>query len=143
MSRKMGEDEWRAFVTHGTRTAKLAVTRADGRPHVVPVWFVLDDEGRVVFTTGEDTVKGKAIRRDPRLCLCVDEEVPPFAYVSIAGDAGVSRDPNDLLHWATRIGGRYMGEDRAEAFGRRNAVPTELLVRVTPTRVIANANISD
>src|SRR5262249_9901736 len=116
--------------------------RANGHPHVVPVWFVLDDDGRVVFTTGEDTVKGKAIRRDPRLCLCVDEEVPPFSYVSIAGKADVSRDPEELLRWATLIAVRYMGEDRAEAFGRRNAVPTELLVRVEPTRVIANANIS-
>ena len=36
-----------------------------------------------------------------------------------------------------------MGAENAEAFGRRNAVPDELLVRLRPTRIIAQADISD
>jgi len=48
-----------------------------------------------------------------------------------------------MLEWATCIGGRYMGADRAEAYGRRNAVPDELLVRVKPTHVVARAGITD
>jgi hypothetical protein len=36
-----------------------------------------------------------------------------------------------------------MGPDRAEAYGARNAVPGELLVRVTPTSVVAEADIAD
>jgi hypothetical protein len=48
-----------------------------------------------------------------------------------------------LLVWATRIAARYMGEDQAEAYGRRNAVPEEMLVRVTPTKVVARAGITD
>ena len=47
-----------------------------------------------------------------------------------------------MLKWATEIGGRYMGADQAEAFGRRNAVPGELLVRVTPTKIHAEKNIA-
>lgn len=35
-----------------------------------------------------------------------------------------------------------MGEDRAEEFGQRNAMPGELLVRVTPERVIADADVA-
>jgi len=45
--------------------------------------------------------------------------------------------------WATRIGGRYMGAKQAEAFGRRNAVPGELLVRLRPAHVAAQAAIAD
>jgi hypothetical protein len=138
----MSESEWRAFVTDGTRTGKLATTRADGRPHVAPVWFDLDD-GTVVFTTGADTLKGKALRRDPRVAMCVDDETPPFTFVLIEGTAEISEDPGLLLEWATRIGGRYMGADLAEAYGKRNAVPSELLVRVTPTHVVARAEIAD
>ncbi len=41
MAREMSRDEWHAFVMEGTRTGKLAVTRTNGAPHVVPVWFVL------------------------------------------------------------------------------------------------------
>jgi hypothetical protein len=61
----------------------------------------------------------------------------------IEGLATVSRDQDELLTWATRIGARYMGADRAEEFGRRNAVPEELLVRVTPTRIVAIGGMAD
>jgi hypothetical protein len=139
----MTESEWRAFVTEGTRTGKLATTRLDGRPHVAPIWFDLDDDGTVVFTTGADTLKGKALRRDPRVAMCVDDETPPFAFVLIEGTAELSEDPDALLEWATRIAGRYMGAEVAEVYGKRNAVPGELLVRVTPSHVVARAEIAD
>jgi hypothetical protein len=35
-----------------------------------------------------------------------------------------------------------MGSDQADAYGRRNAVPGELLVRVTPARIISEKNIA-
>lgn len=139
----MSDEERRAFLLHGTRTAKLATVRPNGQPHVAPVWFVLDDEGRFVFTTGANTVKGRALRRDARVALCVDDETPPFSFVLVEGVAELSEDLDDMLVWATRLGARYMGAEQAEQFGRRNAVPTELLVRVTPTKVVARAAIAD
>jgi PPOX class probable F420-dependent enzyme len=142
MSREMTHDEWQAFVLEGTRTAKLATSRSDGRPHVAPVWFVLDGDD-VIFNTGEASVKGRSLRDDPRVALCVDDETPPFSFVAIDGVAEISRDLEASLQWATAIGGRYMGAEVAEEFGRRNAVASELLVRVRPTRVIARAGIAD
>ncbi len=139
----MTSPEWHAFLEDPVRPAMLATVRPDGRPHVAPVWIALDDDDTVVFTTGGDTVKGRALRADPRVALCVDDDQPPFSYVLIEGTAELSTDLDDMLEWATRIGGRYMGENRAEAFGRRNAVPTELLVRVSPARIVAKKNISD
>jgi PPOX class probable F420-dependent enzyme len=139
----MSEEEWKAFLTGKARTAKLGTTRSDGRPHVAPIWMDLDDDGAVVFATGADTLKGKAIRRDPRVCLCVDDDRPPFSFVILEGMAEISEDPDELLAWATRIGGRYMGAENADAYGRRNAVPGELLVRVHPTHVVARAAIAD
>jgi PPOX class probable F420-dependent enzyme len=117
--------------------------RRDGSPLVVPIWFVLDDDGSLVFTTGEETVKGRALRRDPRLALCVDDESPPYAFVRIDGSAELSDDLDEVRRYATRIGTRYMGADRAEEFGRRNGVPGELLVRVRPTRLRGYAGIAD
>ena len=138
----MSTDEVADFLSAGTRTGKLGTVRPDGRAHVVPIWFVLDGD-HLVFTTGEDTVKGRALRRDPRATVCVDDEDPPFAYVMVEGTVTLSDDLDEMLGWATRIGGRYMGADRAEAFGRRNAVPGELLVRLAPTKVIARAGVAD
>ena len=134
---------WQSFVTAlPARTAKLAVVRKDGAPHVAPVWVDLDGD-TFVFMTAADTVKGKAILRDPRVGLCIDDERPPFSFVTVAGIATTSTDPDELLHWATRIAGRYMGEEQAEAYGRRNAVPPEMLVRITPTKVVAKVDIAD
>lgn len=143
MSREMTDAETREFLSGGTRTGKLAVVRRDGAAHVVPVWFVVDGDGSLVFNTGADTVKGRAIRRDPRVSICVDDESPPYAYVRVDGVAEISDDLDAMLAWATAIGRRYMGEGLAEAFGRRNAVAGELLLRVTPTRVVARAGIAD
>src|SRR4029450_1551874 len=134
--------EWRAFLLEAPRTGKLAVVRADGRPHVAPVWFDLDGD-QIVFTTWHETVKARALRRDGRACLCVDDAPPPFAFVIVEGTASLRDDDPDKLRWTTRIAGRYMGADQAEAYGRRNAVPGELLVRLTPTRVVAPAGIAE
>jgi PPOX class probable F420-dependent enzyme len=142
MTIDMSDDERRAFLSAGTRTAKLAVIRLSGAPHVVPNWFLLDGDD-VIFTTGVDTIKGKALRRDNRVALCVDDDHPPFSFVSIEGNARIGTDLEEMLPWATRLGARYMGAERAEEFGRRNAVPGELLVRIAPTRITAKARISD
>ncbi|HYU75423.1 MAG TPA: PPOX class F420-dependent oxidoreductase [Ktedonobacteraceae bacterium] len=133
--------EQRAFLMEQVRTAKLATVRKDGRPHVVPIWFDLDGD-TLVFTTGQTTIKAANIRRDPRVCLCVDDETPPFAYIMIEGTAIMTADRDALLHWAARIGGRYMGAELAEAHGKRNAVEGELLVRITPARVVFEKDIA-
>lgn len=134
---------WREFVlATPAKTAKLAVVRANGAPHVAPVWVDLDGD-QVVFMTSAETIKGKAIRRDSRVSLCWDDERPPFSFVTLAGTAQTSTDPDDLLKWATRISGRYMGLDQAEQYGRRNAVPPEMLVRVTPTAIVAKVDVAN
>ena len=137
----MTTDEIHAFLSHGTRTAKLATSGPAGQPHVMPVWFVLDGE-ELVFTTWGDSVKGRNLRRNPRAAVIVDEEVAPYAFVHIRGHVTLSEDLEELLRFATAIASRYMGADQAGEFGRRNAVPGELLVRLRPERVIATADLA-
>lgn len=142
MVKKMTQEEWRAFVSHSTRTGKLSTVRADGSPHIAPIWFVLDGDS-FVFNTGKDTVKGRNLARDGRVALCVDDDRPPYSYVVLQGRAEISEDLDEMLPWATRIGARYMGEEQGETFGRRNAVPGELLVRVGIEKVITVNGITD
>lgn len=141
MATPMTETEWRAFLSEGTRTGKLATTRADGRPHVAPIWFLLDGPD-LVFNTAETSVKGRTLARDGRVALCVDDDRPPFSFALVEGRARLIDDLDQVRHWATRIAARYMGEDRAEDFGARNGVPGELLVRVGIEKVVAFAAIS-
>jgi PPOX class probable F420-dependent enzyme len=136
-------DEVRAFLSDGTRTGKLAWTAKDGRPLVAPVWFVVDEAtGELVFTTHTTSAKARALTRDPRLALCVDDSVPPYAYVQVQGTTMVSEDLDELQMWATRIGARYMGADRADEFGKRNGIPGELLVRLCPIKVLSDFDVS-
>ena len=139
----MTDAEVAAFLgTEPPHTAKVATTRKDGRPHLAPVWFALDD-GLVVFTTGASTVKGRTILNDPRIALCVDDERPPFSFVTINGTAEISDDLDEVRHWAAVIGGRYMGADRAEEYGTRNGVPGELLIRLRPERVTSAKDLAN
>lgn len=139
--RRMEGDECKAFVREAPRTAIVGVTRADGRPHCSPVWIELDGD-QIVFTTDHDSLKARVIRRDGRLSLCLDDKNPPFAYVTIDGTATLSDDPAELRRWATRIGGRYMGADLAEEYGRRNGMPGEYLVRVTVVHVVGYREVA-
>ncbi|MEU8873202.1 PPOX class F420-dependent oxidoreductase [Streptomyces javensis] len=142
MAQNMTKDQWQKFVTEGTRTAKLATVRADGSPHLAPVWFLLDGDD-LVFNTGQETVKGRNLARDGRLTICVDDDRPPFAFVTLRGRAELSDDLGQVRDWATRIAARYMGEDRAEEYGARNGVPGELLVRVRIDKVLALSGVAE
>ncbi len=133
--------EVREFLSLGTRTGKLGYVASDGRPLVAPIWFVVEGDD-LVFNTGTDTAKGRALVRDPRVVICVDSEEPPFGFVQVQGAAEVSEDPTELLRTATVIAARYMGADRAEEFGRRNGVPGELVVRLHPAKVIAHMDMT-
>ena len=74
------------------------------------------------------------------VALCVDEECAPYSFVIVEGTVSLSEDDDDLRKWATAVGGRYWGADRAAEFGRRNGVPGEMVVRVSPTKVVARLN---
>lgn len=134
--REMAHAEAIAFLSAGTRTGKLAVTRADGAPHVTPVWFVVDD-GDLVFTTWHTSVKAASIVRDPRVALVVDHEEPPYAFVMVEGTASIIDEVREVRRIATLSGARYMGEDRAGEFGERNGVEGELVMRIAIDRIVA------
>lgn len=81
--------------------------------------------------------------RDGRIALTVDEEVAPYAFVLVEGTVEITTDnPAESLKWATRIGARYMGQDQAEAFGQRNSVPGELLVRIKVDKIVAQKELA-
>ena len=142
MATAMTDAERREFLSFGTRTGILSVVRRDGMPHAAPVWFVLDGDA-AVFTCDGNSVKARILRRTGAAVLTVDDAAPPYSYVSMRGAVEISDDMDAMLLWATRIGGRYMGADRAGQFGRRNAVPGELLVRLVPDGIVALKGVTD
>jgi PPOX class probable F420-dependent enzyme len=134
------DPEVASFLQEGTRTGKVSYAGPDSRPLVAPVWFIVED-GCVVFTTGKESAKGRALAHDPRTALCTDLQEPPFGFVQVQGSAELSDDPGDLLRTATAIAARYVGTDRAAEFGKRNAGSGEIVVRLHPTKVLAAFSI--
>jgi PPOX class probable F420-dependent enzyme len=137
----MSVEEYKQFLVEGTRTGKLATIRKDGRPHVTPIWFDLDGD-ELVFTTWHESVKAANMRRDSRVSICVDEEIPPYAFVMVEGRVTITEDADERAYWARRIAARYMGEELADAYGKRNSVEGELVVRMQPTKIIAKNDVA-
>ena len=141
MPHKMTETEAWEFVRRGRLTASFASVRADGRPHAVPTWYGIDQD-EVVFTTWQGTVKAANIRRNPSVVVLVQDPKPPYSYVSIEGEARLLDDLDECRRISTILGGKYMGEERAEEFGKRNGVAGELVVRVRPTKLFGEAEVA-
>jgi PPOX class probable F420-dependent enzyme len=145
---EMSKAEIAKFLMQGTFTGKLATVKEDGSSHVVPIWFVLDNEnnrhkvGNIIFTTGESSTKANNIRQDNRVSICVDDQVPPFSFVTIFGIAKIyPYKRKEVLKWATKIAERYMGKSNAEAYGRRNSEESSIIVRIKPTKIIGENKI--
>jgi PPOX class probable F420-dependent enzyme len=147
----MSKAEIKKFLMQDTFTAKLTTVNKDGSPHVVPVWFVLDARKNlttkkiedIIFTTYENSLKATNIRRDNRVSICVDDQTPQFSFVTIHGIAKIVRQKyNELLKLNTRIAERYMGKSNAKAYGKRNSTEGVILVRVKPTKIIAEKDIA-
>lgn len=146
---EMSQREIRRFLLKGTFTGKLATVKKDGSPHIVPIWFVLDSRNKnarvfdIFFTTGSTSVKAKNIQRDNRVSICVDDQTPPFSFVTVYGIAKIHHyKQNKLFKMASQIALRYMGKDKAEEYGRRNSTKGEVLVRIKPKKIIAEKDIA-
>jgi PPOX class probable F420-dependent enzyme len=140
---EMTKDEIRNFLLQGTFTGKLGTINKNGSPHIVPIWFTLDNKDNILFTTGDTSVKAKNIHRDNRVRLCVDDQVPLFSFVTIDGIAEIiSNKPEELFKWAKIIAARYMGNEKAEEYGKRNSSEGELLIKIKPTRIIGQKDIA-
>ncbi|SEG99872.1 PPOX class probable F420-dependent enzyme [Nonomuraea solani] len=136
----MTDDEWRSFVTAGTRLAHIALTRADGRPHVTPVCFILDGD-ELAFALSPGSVKGKSLARDRRVAVCVSDDRQPYGFVTIEGHARTSAEPEQVEQVAAGIAGRYYpgqpAKDIAESFVREGFTA----VRIGITNVIARSGL--
>jgi PPOX class probable F420-dependent enzyme len=146
---EMSKAEVARFLMQGTFTGKLATVKKDGSPHVVPIWFVVENgkgrgkAGNIILTTGDTSVKANNIQHDGRVSICIDDQKPPFSFVTIHGTAKLyPYKQKEVLEWATKIAERYVGKKNAKSYGEVNSGEGAVLVRIKPTKVIAEKDIS-
>lgn len=78
------------------------------------------------------------------MSICVDDQIPQFSFVTIFGRAKIYHiKQNELFKWATKIAKRYMGKDNAETYGKRNSTEGAVLVRIKPTKIIAEKDTAE
>jgi PPOX class probable F420-dependent enzyme len=145
----MSKAEVARFLMQGTFTGKLATVKKDGSPHVVPIWFVVENgkgrgkTGNIVLTTGDTSIKTNNIQHDDRVSICIDDQKPPFSFVTIHGTAKIyPYKQKEVLKWATKIAERYVGKKNAKTYGEVNSGEGAVLVRIKPTKVIAEKDTS-
>jgi len=146
MARKditMSPGDLRAFLEEG-RVVQVASLHRDGRPHLVPMWYVVDD-GKVVFRSFTRSQKIVNLRRDPRLSVLVErgETYSELQGVMIEGRARLIDDPAYVLALYGKMAAKYAmvgpapkvlsPEELAASFGRYAAKNTAVVVE--PGRV--------
>jgi PPOX class probable F420-dependent enzyme len=98
--------------------ARIGTVRADGRPLVTPIWF-LHQDGAIWFTPREKSEWLANLRRDPRVCLDIDEQALPYRKVIVEGEAELVHDLGEDDRWRDRyrrIARRYGPEGMVEEY---------------------------
>jgi len=117
------------------RTAHLVTLRADGTPHVAPVWF-LWDQGRALVMADAGAVKVRNIRRNPAAALCVSTPGHPYHFVTIEGTANIGTDGLEDMVRRTCV--LYEGQVRGEEFAAELLGAERMaLITVSPDRFIS------
>jgi PPOX class probable F420-dependent enzyme len=128
----MSTQEREAFLA-APHVGVLAIGRNEGPPLAVPVWYVYEPGGELWFLTEEQSVKVRLVTEARRFSLCVQNEKPPYAYVSVEGaatigpaDSELHRRPLAHRYLGVEIGDQYV----ADSVGR----PRPIVVSMRPER---------
>src|ERR1700754_997027 len=105
----MSDDEIAEFIER-SRIATMATVLADGRPHLVAMWYAVVD-GEIWFETKAKSQKAVNLRRDPTITVMIDDGLAydTLRGVSIEGTAEIVDDPDINLRVGINVFERYNG----------------------------------
>ena len=129
---EMTLEEMNAFLRRPL-VAVLTTVRPGGQLHSTPVWFEFEN-GKFYFWVGEDSVKGKNMRRNPSISVCIATHEEPYQYVSAAGRGVITKQ--DLAARCSSICRRYYSDESARAFVEADlASGNSIIVTLVPTEL--------
>ncbi len=110
------------------RVAVLAVSEPGRGPLALPVWFVYH-AGVVEFGIDADSLKAQLLRAAGRATIIVQDESPPYRYVSVEGPVEPTGAERDVLAMATR----YLGADLGAWYAKANpSTESSVVFRLHP-----------
>jgi PPOX class probable F420-dependent enzyme len=116
-----------------SRNGVLATVGPDGSPHAAPVWYLWDGDEILISTPGT-TQKIRDIERNPRVALCVDDQVAA-EYLTLYGQASiVTGERVTELTWPLLLS--YLPPDEARVrWDRINADGSRVVILLRPDRL--------
>jgi len=128
---KMTSDEREQYLA-GVHVGVIAVERPDRAPLAVPIWYGYQPGGEVLLWTESDSVKHKLIRDAGRFAITVQDENPPYKYVTAEGDVTGIAPAEDAQ--VRELAVRYLGQQAGGQFAEQNLTPTSVVIRMRPQR---------
>lgn len=110
----------------------IAVERPERAPLAVPIWYGYEPGGEVLLWTDAKSLKHKLIRFAGRFAITVQDEQPPYKYVTAEGDV-TSIDPAEAAE-VRALAVRYLGEEAGGQFADENLSPSSVVIRMRPQR---------
>jgi PPOX class probable F420-dependent enzyme len=140
-TKRFGREIMTFTMTHTERETFLAalhvgvlgISSPDRGPVLLPVWYSYEPGGDILFITNKNAKKVKHLEREGRFTLCVQDESPPYSYVSVEGPI-ISIEDADHERELTPIAHRYLGKERGDAYVNETSGDKELLIRMRPAR---------
>jgi PPOX class probable F420-dependent enzyme len=136
----MSPVEWRAFLEE-ERTAVVSSAGRDGFPHLVAMWYVVEDDAILMWTYAKSQ-KAANLRRDPRVGVLIEagERYEELRGVLIRAEAELIRDYDRVYQAGVALHARYAANySEAEAStaepGIRAQAAKRTLIRIPYTQV--------
>ena len=111
--------------------ARLAYVWTDGSPRVIPIWFHWNGK-EIVMGTPPKAPKLKALAKDPRVSLAIDDNVFPHKVLLVRGTARLE-PVNGVVPEYAMAAERYFGPEQGKAWVAQMGKMISSMVRVTIT----------
>lgn len=135
MPKRFSKQEIDRFLS-GRHVCVLGTNSPNGAPVLTPIWYLYRD-GHILMRTDKGSVKTRNIERDPRVTVCVQDERPPYASVTVYGKATVEPVHEGLGDDMAR---HYLGAIGAQGYKRAASAEIErgeeVTLVITPERAL-------
>jgi PPOX class probable F420-dependent enzyme len=104
-------DEERAQMLEDSWTLQVASIGPKGFPHLVAMWYVLDEEGRIVFTTFRKSQKILNLQRNPKMTVMLESgrQYSELRGLVIEGEVEIVDEPEFTAQVMAKVGQKYNG----------------------------------
>jgi general stress protein 26 len=111
--------------------ARLAYVWTDGTPRVIPMWFHWDGE-HLIFASPPKAPKLKALAKNPKVSITIDDNVFPHKVLLIRGTAKL-QTVNGIVPEYAKAAERYFGREQGQAWVQQLQTLISNMVRITVT----------